>query len=61
MWTQLGMSNRAIAAQAGLSLRTVNKLLATYGHGEVGALDEVDAAFASLRPNLRVVGGQAVS
>jgi integrase len=61
MWTQLEMSKRAIAAQAGWSLRTVDKMLATYGHGEVGALDEVDAAFASHKPNLRVVGGQDLS
>jgi hypothetical protein len=31
-------------------------VLATYGHGEVGALDEVDAAFSSHKPDLRVVG-----
>jgi hypothetical protein len=55
--TAVRASYRAIAAQAGWSLRTVDKMLATYGHGEVGALDEVDAAFASHKPNLRVVGG----
>jgi integrase len=45
MWTKLGMSNRAIAAQAGWSLHAVDKLLAVYGHADVGALEEVDAAF----------------
>jgi integrase len=45
MWTQLDMSRRAIAAQAGWSLVTVDKMLAVYGHADVGALDEVDAAF----------------
>lgn len=45
MWTKLGMSRRAIAAQAGWSLRTVDKMLAIYGHGDVGALEEVDRAF----------------
>jgi integrase len=45
MWTKLGMSRRAIAAQAGWSVRSVDKLLAVYGHADVGALDEVDAAF----------------
>jgi integrase len=45
MWTRLGMSNRAIAAQAGWSVQTVNKMLAVYGHADVGALEEVDAAF----------------
>lgn len=46
MWTKLGMSRRAIAAQAGWETSTVDAMLAIYGHGEVGALDEVDAAFA---------------
>ena len=45
MWTKLGMSPRVIAAQAGWSLRTVEAMLAIYGHGDVGALEEVDAAF----------------
>lgn len=46
MWTKLHMSRRAIAAQAGWSIRTVDKMLAVYGHADVGALEEVDAAFA---------------
>jgi integrase len=45
LWAQLGLSRRAIAAQAGWSLRTVDKMLQVYGHGDVGALEEVDAAF----------------
>ena len=58
MWTRLSMSRRAIAAQAGWSLGTVDKMLAIYGHGEVGALDEVDAAFAGAEVvPLRKVGG----
>jgi hypothetical protein len=58
MWTQLGMSRRAIAAQAGWSLTTVDKMLEIYGHAEVGALEEVDRAFkgAAVR-HLRVVDG----
>lgn len=57
-WTRLGLSDRAIAAQAGWSLRTVDKMLETYGHGDVGALEEVDAAFKD-RPvtGLRLVEG----
>lgn len=47
MWTTLGMSPRAIAAQAGWSVRTVDRMLAIYGHGDVGALEEVDRAFGS--------------
>ncbi|HET7588565.1 MAG TPA: hypothetical protein VFK14_00045 [Solirubrobacterales bacterium] len=46
MWVELGMSDRAIAAQAGWKLKTVTEMLETYGHGDVGALEEVDAAFA---------------
>jgi integrase len=47
MWTKLNLPRRAIAAQAGWSLSTIDKMLAIYGHGEVGALEEVDAAFAN--------------
>jgi integrase len=46
MWTKLGMSKRAIAAQAGWSEREVDRMLVIYGHGDVGALEEVDAAFS---------------
>ncbi len=45
MWTVLGLSPRAIAAQAGWKLDNANRMLAVYGHGEVGALQEVDASF----------------
>jgi integrase len=45
MWTELGLSPRAIAAQAGWQLDNANRMLAVYGHGEMGALEEVDAAF----------------
>lgn len=56
MWTKLGMSPRAIAAQAGWSLRTVEEMLSIYGHGDVGALEEVDAAFSRADvPPLRAV------
>jgi integrase len=56
LWTKLHLPRRAIAAQAGWSLSTVDKMLAIYGHGEVGALEEVDAAFA----NAEVPGGLTV-
>jgi integrase len=60
MWTQLEMSDRAIAAQAGWKLSTVSKLLEIYGHGDVGALEEVDEAFAKgPKAKLRVVEGGA--
>ena len=60
MWTKLGMSRRAIAAQAGWSLAYVDKMLAIYGHGDVGALEEVDAAFERAQtPRLqKIVGGK---
>jgi integrase len=45
MWTHMGLSPRAIAAQAGWKLQTANKMLAAYGHGEFGALEEIDQAF----------------
>lgn len=48
MWTKLQLPTRVIAAQAGWSLETVDKMLAVYGHGEVGALEELDQAFASV-------------
>lgn len=58
LWTELGLSRRAIAAQAGWSLSTVDKMLAIYGHGEVGALEEVDAAFKNVQaPRLRKIEG----
>lgn len=57
MWAKLGMSKRAIAAQAGWKLSTVEKMLAIYGHAEVGALEEVDAAFANGPTQLRGIEG----
>lgn len=60
LWTKLHLSRRAIAAQAGWSIGTVDKMLAIYGHGEVGALDEVDEAFAqadNLPGGLRLIPG----
>jgi integrase len=60
MWTKLDMSRRAIAAQAGWSVHTVDQMLAVYGHADVGALEEVDAAFRSADivplPRPKVVG-----
>jgi integrase len=57
MWTQLGMEPRVIAAQAGWKVSTVDEMLETYGHGEVGALEDVDAAFADHAPQLRAIDG----
>jgi integrase len=48
MWTELGLSPRAIAAQAGWTLHNANRILAAYGLDQVGALAEVDAAFGAV-------------
>jgi hypothetical protein len=45
MWTKLGLSPQAIAAQAGWKVDNANRMLAIYGHGEIGALEEVDDVF----------------
>jgi integrase len=45
----LGLSRRAIAAQAGWSEKSVDKMLRIYGHTELVALTEVDALYARLR------------
>lgn len=49
LWTELDLSRRAIAAQMGWKLGTVDKMLGIYGHGDVGALDEVDEAFRTAK------------
>jgi hypothetical protein len=56
MWAELGMAPRAIAALAGWKPSTVIEMLETYGHGDVGALEEVDAAFARAGKNIRHLG-----
>jgi integrase len=48
MWTVLELSPRAIAAIAGWKTGTVTAMLETYGHADVGAFEEVDAAFAGV-------------
>jgi hypothetical protein len=48
MWVERGMSPRAIAALAGWKVSTVIEMLETYGHGDVGAMEEVDANFADV-------------
>lgn len=51
----LGLPPRVIAEQFGWTLAGVLKLLAVYGHGDVGALEEIDAAFAGKVTPLRAV------
>jgi integrase len=48
MKVKLGLPNHVIAEQMGWSERSVEKMIATYGHTSVGALEAIDAAFASV-------------
>ena len=43
---RLGLSRRAIAAQAGWSERDVDAMLRIYGHADLVALAEVDALYS---------------
>lgn len=54
LYAELGASPRAIAEQMGWALPTTLKMLAVYGHGDVGALEEVDRAFGANVTPLRV-------
>lgn len=45
MKTQLGLSNADIAAQAGWSESSVERMVATYAHSNIGALDRIKAAW----------------
>ena len=49
LYVRRELSDRAIAAQMGWSVAATQKPLAVYGHGDVGALEEIDAAFAGQR------------
>jgi hypothetical protein len=46
----IALPNHVIAAQMGWSESAVDKMVATYAHAEIGALDAIDAAFATV-PN----------
>jgi hypothetical protein len=54
MKVTLGLSSSDIAAQAGWSEASVEEMVRTYAHTEVGALDRIKAAYAGnvlpLRP-----------
>ena len=52
---ELGLPPRVIAEQMGWTLAGVIKLLAVYGHGDIGALEELDRAFAANVVPLRAV------
>jgi len=55
MHATLGLEPRVIAEQMGWTLAGVLKLLAVYGHGDVGALEEIDRAFEASMVPLRLV------
>ena len=59
MYATLGLPPRVIAEQMGWQASSVLKLLATYGHGDIGALEEVDRAFTSTVTPLRTVSSDA--
>ena len=59
LYATLGLPPRVIAEQMGWQASSVLKLLATYGHGDVGALEEIDKAFAKPVTPLRVVDSDA--
>ena len=52
-----GLPPRVIAEQMGWELAGTLKLLRVYGHGDIGALEEIDRAFGSNVRPLRAVGG----
>lgn len=57
LYVRLNLPPRVIAEQMGWTVEGVMKLLRVYGHGEVGALGEIDAAF---RENVRPLRPKAV-
>ncbi len=48
MKVRLGLPNHVLAAQMGWSEGAVEKMVATYAHTEVGALEAIQAAFAAV-------------
>jgi integrase len=57
MYVRLGLLARVVATQLGH--KNPGLVESLYGHFRVGALDEIDAAFAEQPPNLRAIGGGA--
>jgi hypothetical protein len=48
MKVKLNLPNHVIAAQFGWSESAVEKMVETHAHTEIGALDAIDAAFATV-------------
>jgi integrase len=57
LFAELGLEPRVIAEQMGWTLAGVLKLLAVYGHGDVGALEAIDRAFGQNVVQLRDTRG----
>jgi hypothetical protein len=59
MEVKLNLPDHVIAAQMGWSDAAVEKMVATHAHTEIGALDVIDAAFATVpdttRPRLSTI------
>jgi integrase len=55
MHAELGLPPRVIAEQMGWTLGGVLQPLTVYGHGDVGALEEIDRAFRANVTELRAV------
>jgi hypothetical protein len=55
---KLGLSRRAIGAQAGWAEHAVDKMLRVYGHTDLVALAEVDALYAALSDAPAPTGGE---
>ena len=51
-----GLPPRVIAEQLGWELAGTLKLLRVYGHGDIGALEEIDRAFGYIVTPLKAVG-----
>jgi integrase len=59
LFRKLRLSDTAIAEQMGWSRAATGKLLDTYGHGHIDALEEIDAAFENNVTPLRAVESDA--
>jgi hypothetical protein len=59
MHATLGLPPRVIAEQMGWTLTGVLQLLAVYGHGDIGALEEIDRAFRANVTPLHAVNSDA--
>jgi integrase len=59
LYAELGLPPRAIAEQMGWSLRSTIKMVETYAHANIGALEQIDKAFATRPVQLRAVNSDA--